>query len=99
MSPPPSVPAGLALLFRALQDDALVGHFGPADPKNFHAVAAKVRNDSTELRAIIDAACNREFRDKRAHEDTDMLTLAAYWCGVAVAWDAMTALTGGGGAR
>jgi hypothetical protein len=105
-------PAGLRLLFEALQNADFRSHYGWTYPDAFLGVPAAMRAVSEEsgyiefdtaLKAAITKECpggtwGPEGRSL-AVEVPDVAMLGGFWAGVTVAWFAMRDLQGHGGGR
>jgi hypothetical protein len=111
-TPAKPAPAGLRLLFEALQNADFRSHYGWTYPEAFLGVPAAMRAVSeesgyVEFDAALKAAITKEYPgdqwgpggDITAAEEPGTAMLGGFWAGVTVAWFAMRDLQGHGGER
>lgn len=110
---PAKAPLGLESMFCALQPEGFRQAFGHMTADNFAGVptawleAAQHGDADRRCHELLAAVANREDpdgrfgpdRELRASECAEVLSIVAFWCGVATCWYVMTAIEGKDGAR
>jgi len=95
----PSVPLGLRAVFSAMQSDEYRRIYGSTDPDVYLDVVAALQSTERDgLTGAIAAATEREFGkdpDDLASHNVVLVSITAFWAGVAACWHYMSPMNGG----